>query len=496
MKYVLCGTAVKNPAEDIIVSLFPQEKLERVSKLEEKENGFVIRFQERPRTLRADVDFWLFGKCFSACAQTAKLQEKQAQKDAGYEAIKKAVFRAVHKSGRRPMLWGALTGVHPSVVFEKELNVSGNPEKAAQRLSRRYFVSGQKAGLLAAVYSAQQKVLTDVPEKGICLYAGIPFCPSKCSYCSFVSMTTEKDSFLKKEYLKKLHREIEEKARTLEPFHLPVLAVYLGGGTPTTLDSEELFALITHMKKAFSVAPETEFTVEGGRPDTLSLEKMQACAQAGATRFCINPQSMRDETLERIGRRHSADDIRAAFLDAKRVNRFDINADLIAGLPGESGADFLYTLTEILKYQPENITIHALSLKKGAQLKNEPPDKNLQNALESSMQKAYKMLKKYGYHPYYLYRQKHTGSGLENTGWCKDGKACLYNILTMNESRNILACGAGASTKLLLPNGKAQRIYNPKYPREYIACEDFQKACGEIAAFYEGRSEHENHSTG
>ncbi len=494
MKYVLNGSAVKNPAEDLLVCLFPSDPPEQVDTIGEEEDGMIISLRPCLSTICAETKFIYGGKHYYGRSRVpfSKGDDRSAR-DASYEAVKTAMYRAAQDAGCAHEKWGALTGVHPSVVFEKEFRRTGGSERARQAMTHRYFVHPEKTALLAEIHAVQEETMLSVPDRAVGVYISIPFCPTRCSYCSFVSTPAGSDGDLIGPYLDALCREITEKAAILKEHNVPVASLYIGGGTPTILDEGRLERLLGHIRDVFDLSACEEWTVEGGRPDTLTEKKLHICEIAGVTRFCVNPQSMKDETLERIGRRHSADETRKWMAKVKETGMI-LNTDLIYGLPGETKADTEDSAREIMRdFRPENLTIHSLAVKKGSLLKEEDFAKNLQNTDEGALESLYNEIRGNGYSPYYLYRQKYARGGTENTGWALKGDACIYNIQTMTERSNIIACGAGGSTKLLLPGGKAQRVYNPKYPKEYLEQQDPESRDKMIRDYFGGTA-YEDHT--
>jgi oxygen-independent coproporphyrinogen-3 oxidase len=302
----------------------------------------------------------------------------------------------------------------------------------------------------------------------ISLYVGIPFCPTRCSYCSFVSSSVEKSLRLIEPYLEALFMEIEAAARLVRETGLRIVSVYVGGGTPTTLTAAQLEALLFKLTHEFDFSSVREFTVEAGRADTIDERKLRAIKLGGAERISINPQTMDDEVLRAAGRSHTAAEVERAFNIARQIGFDVINADLIAGLPADTPTGFEQSLERLLTLAPENITVHTLALKKGSKLMQGgflPSEEDVGAMLGISQA----LLRRAEYRPYYLYRQKFTAGNFENLGWCQKGKESLYNICMMEELHTIISLGGGAVTKLVAPKiGRIERIFNAKYPYEYI----------------------------
>lgn len=370
--------------------------------------------------------------------------------------------------------WGALTGIKPGKIVT-DILLNGKTEKEAlDIMAEDYFVSPQRAKLALNTAKASLKAQSALSSKDICLYIGIPFCPTRCAYCSFVSNSVEKSSHMVEPYLSALFDEIKQTADMVNKLGLRIISVYMGGGTPTTLSADELDRLMCELKKSFDFSCVREYTVEAGRPDTVFEDKLDVLQRQNVTRISINPQSMRDSVLGAIGRSHTSGDITRA-IELARNYSFDINMDLIAGLPSDSPAGFSETLDTLLSFSPENITVHTLSLKKGSRIMEENIKIPDAKSVGEMLNYAAITLSSSGYSPYYLYRQKYTSGGFENTGYSLADRENIYNICIMEELCSIISVGAGGSTKLVAPkSGRIERIFNPKYPLEYIN-RSFQK---------------------
>jgi oxygen-independent coproporphyrinogen-3 oxidase len=363
--------------------------------------------------------------------------------------------------------WGVLTGVRPAKFAAGLLTEGLSPAQVGRRLSTQYRVLHSKAAL--AVETAQNglRLAQCNTPASYSLYVSIPFCPTRCSYCSFVSKTVDRDKQLVDRYLDRLCDELAETGAMARQQHLKLETVYVGGGTPTTLTEKQLERLTQAIDRHFPLADAREYTVEAGRPDTITPQKLAVLKGAGVGRISINPQSASDHVLRGIGRMHTAADIEAAFVAARAAGFGVINADLIAGLPRDDLRGFSETLVWLFGLAPENITLHALTVKRSSYINEfgHPPARDARAMLDS----ATDAFRGRGYLPYYLYRQKGTVEGLENTGWAKPGTECLYNVFMMDERHTILSCGAGAVTKFVHPyTGDIERVYNYKYPAEYI----------------------------
>ena len=472
MKIYLIGHNYKYAAEQIVLMLFPDERPEYPEgKPAGGDASAIIALSSGKTYTTATTKIYFGGKTAFAASRVKRCALKGTLvTDRLLQKIIKLSFykAAVTLKGEKPV-WGALTGIRPGKIATKLLASGASAEKTQGVLVREYFVSPERAALCTDTAGAAMSVKNALHPRDICLYVGIPFCPTRCAYCSFVSQSVDKSIKLIEPFLAVLYREIDETAKTARELGLRIVSVYIGGGTPTTLSAGEFFDLMSHLQKAFDLSQVREYTVEAGRPDTITAEKLRAIKAGGATRISINPQTMSDEVLEAIGRRHTAEDFRRAFGIARGENAGLINTDLIAGLPADTKDGFCRTLDEVLRLRPENITVHTLSLKKGSRITTEGTDIPGEKAVSHMLDYAAKRLREEGYTPYYLYRQKFMSGGFENVGWCREGCESLYNVCIMEELCTILALGGGGSTKLVAPKtGRIERIFNAKYPLEYI----------------------------
>ncbi len=364
--------------------------------------------------------------------------------------------------------WGAMAGVRPSKLSSREL-LSGGSLASADRLLRDvYFVSPERRKLCLQCSEATVKAAGLLQPTDISLYIGIPFCPSRCSYCSFVSNSIERCGDLLEPFVQTLLRETEETGKLLRASPFRLRSIYMGGGTPTTLSAEQLDRVLLALEKNFDLSRLLEFTVEAGRPDTLTKEKLQVLRRHGVDRISINPQSMSDEVLKRVGRKHSAADLIRCYEEAEGLGFSAINMDLIAGLPGDTPDGFADSLQKLIALSPANITVHTLALKKASDLYQKREGLLSDAQVAEILEHAEQALRTAGYIPYYLYKQKYMSGSFENIGWCKPGYEGLYNIFMMEELSSILALGGGGMNKVNLPAGKIERFHNPKYPKEYL----------------------------
>ena len=364
--------------------------------------------------------------------------------------------------------WGALAGVRPTKITTKHLLEGGTEKSAKDLLKDVYYVTPARRELAVDCSISTVNAARLLEPTDLSLYIGIPFCPTRCAYCSFVSRSVGKRTELLEPYLEALMKELTATGTLLANSGRKVRTIYIGGGTPTTLSAEQMARLLDAVHDSFDLSRCIEFTVEGGRPDTLDAQKLQTIRQHGADRMSINPQSMIDSVLRASGRPHRSDDVRRSYAQAVEAGYKAINMDLIAGLPTDTVEGFCRSLDEVAALNPANITVHTLALKKGADLFERR--ENLPTAAEVTEMVAYanQTLRTLGYKPYYLYRQKYMSGSFENVGWSRDNLDCLYNIYMMEEVHTILSLGGGGMNKVNFPDGSLKRFHNPKFPEQYI----------------------------
>ncbi len=429
---------------------------------------------------------------FTSDGETAFGERKEIPQSRTEEALNRcaraAAGRAAVKAGsalfRSNPAWGILTGIRPAKFASELLGKTGedgtrlyNPAKVREILAKDYLVSPKKASLAVDIAKAEQKIIrmtNDYKQPTCSIYISVPFCPTRCSYCSFVSYSTKRLLSLVPEYLERLCADLTELLAYIKERKFKILTVYIGGGTPTTLDEWQLYKLLETLNNAISVQKLHEFTLEGGRPDTITRQKLDTAVSMGVTRMSINPQTMRDKILRGIGRHHTVGQFISAYEMAREAGIPCINTDLIAGLPGDNYSGFSKSLDKVLSLDPENITVHTFCVKKSAEILRLDTEIYNRSADETVKAVDYSQvtLKNAGYHPYYIYRQKNTVGNLENVGYSKKGSEGLYNVLMMEELHTIFAVGAGAATKFVRhdENGKKniERMFEPKYPYEYL----------------------------
>ena len=377
----------------------------------------------------------------------AGTEEELAQ--AEKRAVTRRVYRFLCEASGSELAWGTLTGVRPTKLAMQMLEEGKSREEITGFLKSEYFVTEKKAGLGYEIACREKELLGKLDCRGgFSLYAGIPFCPSVCSYCSFSSSPISVWKDRVDSYLDALVKEIRAIGRMAQGRYPDT--VYIGGGTPTTLEPEQLRRLLTEITENFDLSHTVEFTVEAGRPDSITEEKLSVLKEFPVTRISINPQTMQQKTLDLVGRKHTVEDIRTAYTMARRLGFDNINMDLIAGLPGEDAADMADTLSQIEAMHPDSLTVHSLAIKRAAKFGQEGRTMDLHSEISQMVDAAAKSAERMGLKPYYLYRQKNIAGNFENVGYAELDKAGIYNILIMEEKQTILAAGAGASTKILL----------------------------------------------
>lgn len=385
------------------------------------------------------------------------------------DELKRQLYRDLESYTGKSPKWGILTGIRPVKMAGEMLKAYGSTDEVRKILEKDYMIHPSKSSLVTEILGYQLEHAGRPEKKSLSVYVGIPFCPTRCLYCSFTS--NQKPYGEIERYLDALEDEIRFAAEAAARDGFSIESFYIGGGTPTTLDEKQLRRLLEVIRDSFDLSKNREFTVEAGRPDTITSDKLDIMRSYGVDRISINPQTMKDETLEIIGRRHTADDVRAAFGMAKSNGMDVINADLIAGLPGEDENDFRGSLREVMELGANNITLHTLAVKRASRLKETDEEYNYRNEeiRERMLSDAAEILREEGFAPYYLYRQKHTSGNTENTGFCKGDTPSIYNIRIMEEAQSILALGAGGISKIYFPEeNRLERVANVSNYEIYI----------------------------
>ena len=455
MNLTLIGHEDRYAVEQLQMALFP-----------ENPEGTAVSALSRGKTwLTATAKITLNGKTVSAARrlksdeETVRLRRRILQQS--------YYLAAVQLLDRKPA-WGALAGVRPTKITTKHLLEGGSPASADRLMRDVYYVTPERRQLAVDCSESTVKAVSLMDKDDLSVYVGIPFCPTRCSYCSFVSRTVGKKTDLLDKYLAALEREIQITARLMKESGKHLLTLYIGGGTPSILSTPQMIHLLDTLRESFDFSRCIEFTVEGGRPDTLDLEKLRAIRAHGADRMSINPQTMEDSVLRACGRPHTGADVIRAYHQAEEAGFSAINMDLIAGLPTDDFDGFRRSLDAVASLNPANITVHTLALKKGADLFEKREGLSTAEEVSRMVDYSNAALRSLSYKPYYLYRQKYMSGSFENVGWSREGLDCLYNIYMMEELHTIVSLGGGGMNKVNLPDGTLQRFHNPKFPEQYI----------------------------
>lgn len=384
-------------------------------------------------------------------------------------AVRSAVYHMLKEKTGQHFPWGMLTGIRPAKTINTYMDTGLAKAESIKKMIETYEMSPEKAELAATVATAERSILEKADKNGISLYIGIPFCPTRCLYCSFTSYPIDIYKTKVDGYVEALIKELKFLGEKAQGKRLD--SIYIGGGTPTSLSAEHLDKIMAAVSETFDLSNILEYTVEAGRPDTITAEKLKVIKKNGASRISVNPQTMNDETLRLIGRKHTVDDIKRVFYEARSIGHDNINMDLILGLPGEGEAEVKNTMEEIKKLSPESLTVHTLAVKRASRLKETLGEYDLAKAMlmENILGLSAKGAAEMGLAPYYMYRQKNMLGSFENVGYAKKGFESIYNVVIMEETQSIYAAGAGASTKLYDPEtDRIERIFNVKNVDEYI----------------------------
>ena len=472
MKLYLIGHDYKYAAEQMLLTLFPDRRPEYPeTPAQDGEEALTLSLHKGNTWVTATARLVLNGQLYTACrrCRTAELTGGLETDRACQRIVKLAFYQAGTRAlGVQPP-WGALTGVRPVKIPTKAILGGKSEVQAEALLKQEYFVSPDRARLAMDCAKASLNLDRTLLPDEVSVYVGIPFCPTRCAYCSFISADTKRSLKLVSPYLDGLLREVEQAGLGLKEAGKAIRSVYVGGGTPTTLSAEQLDLLLSAMDEHLPLHRCTEYTVEAGRPDTITREKLEVLKRHNIGRISINPQTLEDHVLEAIGRQHTSGDIAAANALAREIGFDCINMDLIAGLPRDNFEGFRRSLEGVLAMAPENITVHTLALKKGSRLTEEKGAIPSGDEVARMLNFSNDTLRAAGYLPYYLYRQKYMSGSLENVGWAKPGKENTYNICMMEELHSVLSLGAGGVTKLVdRSTGAITRISNPKFPYEYM----------------------------
>ena len=495
MKLYLNGHDYKYATEQMLLTLFPGQRPQYPEEEPEPgEDALTLSLSRGRAWATATAKLCYGGQAYKA-SRRCKLEEltDPLTTDRALQRILKLAFydAGVAARGSEPP-WGALTGVRPVKIPTKAILAGATPAQSERVLQHTYHVTPLRRRLAMDCAQASLDALASLAPEEVSLYVGIPFCPTRCAYCSFVSADVGRALKLIEPFLEALSREIRATGKVLEETGLKVRAIYFGGGTPTTLSASQLDRLMGELADQLDLSACTEYTVEAGRPDTITREKLAVLARRGCGRVSVNPQSMEDHVLAAMGRAHRGADILAAYQLVRDSGIGCVNMDLIAGLPADTVDGFRYSLDQVLELAPENITVHTLALKKGSRLMEENAATPSGEEVAAMLDYAWAALRQAGQRPYYLYRQKYMSGSFENVGWSLPGYENLYNICMMEELHTILSLGGGGITKLVDHKaGRIVRIANPKYPKEYLDKIDAVCAGKEQVALFTAHSKEE-----
>ena len=472
MKLYYRGHNYRYAAEQMLLTLFPTERPEYADAPPGPGEDALVLSLSRGETWATATAALIWGGKEYRAARRCRVSEltDQLSADRALQRILKLAFYDAGTAalGKEPP-WGALTGVRPVKIPAKAMLAGATPAQAEKVLRDTYRVSPGRRKLAMDCAQASLAAQRSLGEQEVSLYVGIPFCPTRCAYCSFVSADVGRALKLIDPFLDALSREIRATGAMLADAGLRVRTVYFGGGTPTTLSAPQLDRLMGEIAEHIDLSACTEYTVEAGRPDTITAEKLAVLKRRGCDRVSVNPQSMSDAVLAAMGRAHRAADILGAFALVRESGIGCVNMDLIAGLPGDSADGFRSSLDRVLELGPENVTVHTLALKKGSRLMEGDTPLPAGEDVAAMLDYAWAALRESGQIPYYLYRQKYMSGSFENVGWCLPGTESLYNICMMEELHTIVSLGGGGVTKLVdRHTGYIQRVANAKYPQEYI----------------------------
>ncbi len=473
MKYQIQGHSHRHAVEEILLHLLPEFTI-----MEGVDDGgdfcsSILSEQGGRLTARAELrlsEKRLEGHRFGTFCEGEDLL---ARKRFENELIKLSIYDAVISELPVLPVWGALTGVRPAKLARGLIKRGMSSETAEQYLCEHFYVSPERAELTMAAAEAAGKAEGKIRSNSVSLYVGIPFCPTRCSYCSFISAAVEKNAALIEPYLDVLCWETRETGMLMRKKGMTVDSLYIGGGTPTTLTSKQLDRLLTELERAFDLSRLFDYTVEAGRPDTITAEKLAVLRVHGVTRVSVNPQSMNDEVLRLAGRPHTAKSVLESYDLARNAGFSVINMDVIAGLEGDTPERFANTMDTLVGLGAENITVHTLAVKRGAAWQDLRANLARRETVRHMLSYAQRVLTQGDYGAYYLYRQKFSAGGFENVGWCRPGTENFYNISMMEELQTIVSLGAGGISKRVnRMTGKIERFTNPKYPAEYLQAQE------------------------
>ena len=470
MKLVFRGHDDRYAVEQSLLAFFPEERPVYQAPEPGEDDWARVDLHQSPVYATAITEITYGGRLGRGMSRALLrgVDDEYERERLRQKAVKLSFFKAAREITGLTPAWGALTGIRPGKLAARLLEEGKTPAQARRILGDTYYVSPSRRRLAVETAQAGLRAKADLRAEDISLYIGIPFCPTRCAYCSFVSQSVEKSLGLVEPYLDVLCREITDAAQMVRETGLRIKSFYMGGGTPTTLSAGQMDRLLTHLNRSFDLSHCAEYCIEAGRPDTSDREKLRVLLDHGCDRISVNPQSLEPQVLAAIGRKHSPEDIEQAMALATSMGFPHVNMDLIAGLPEDTPEGFRRSLDKCLELGASNITVHTLALKKGSRILTEGLSIPDGAAVQAMLDYAAPTLRRAGFAPYYLYRQKYMSGSFENVGWCRPGGECWYNVDIMSELCSILSFGAGGSTKMVEPGtNHIERVFNVKYPKEY-----------------------------
>ncbi len=461
MPVILIGNSFKYEIESTLKMFFPTRKFQFSDDIQNATGKcFVVAGVENNR-IYADIK--INGENFHSEKNIPTGDDKNVEHE-----LCRIIYHILREKTGVNTPWGLMTGIRPVKKVTELITQGKSFQEIEKILTEKYELSPEKLKLAYITAVNQLPIIEKINRKAVSLYISIPFCPSRCSYCSFVSHSIESAGKLIPDYVKCLCRELEIISHIINETGTEIDTIYFGGGTPSAIPAEDIRTIMECVQKNFDLDKIREYSFEAGRPDTITAEKLHIIKEYGADRISINPQTLNNDVLKVIGRRHTSEEALKAFELARKEGFRNINTDLIAGLPTETPESFRNTLDRIIDISPESITVHTLTLKRAANLFTQG-EENISNPASEMVDYSIEKLMDNNYHPYYMYRQKNTLDNLENIGYAKKGYENYYNIYIMDETQTIIGAGSGASTKLVYPDNRINRIHNYKFPYEYIS---------------------------
>ncbi len=490
MKLITEGDINAYYLQTLCMLFFPRAKFSKSEKITADTPVVIVKVSSDDNTAYAEASVTV-GNRTVIKYHSEDFSESEPRQNTKSTAASKAFFRAASEFCGYTPPWGILTGVRPTKLAFEKIAAGMTKDQTVKSLRSEYLLFPRKAILATDIARYESKIIKKYTDNDCSLYISIPFCPTRCAYCSFISYATKKLLSMIPDYLEALKKELFFISGLIKSLGMKLTTVYIGGGTPTTPEEPLFEDLLSYIDSVFDTASLAEYTVEAGRADTITEAKLKSCRDHNVTRISVNPQSLCDEVLKNVSRMHSTDDFFRAYELAVNSGIRHINTDLIIGLPGDNFDIYSKTIEKIIELSPDNITAHTLAAKKSSEFTSNNDVSAYSNDyadVSKCVDYTQIITKSAGYIPYYMYRQKNSAANLENVGFCKKGTEGIYNILMMEEVHTIFAAGAGAVTKLTADKGKRiERVFNPKYPFEYLRAdreEEYKKLLSATDRFY------------